>query len=231
MKDVLLEEVKVTEALQAYHESSVVSCTRCASNPALAPWICLRQPAPYQPRPESPVLIVGHSPSVRSPKEIRTVLDLDRHDWLYRYLVGEILAPLGLELEQCAATNVVKCFTRKLPEDLESEGVSVMETAFAECSHHLEQEVQLLRPRLVISLSQRVLQLLAVRYLGLVLPMKAIFGSLLYLPVRGVAIPWIPVVHLPKPGPKVRKHYFPAQTERLGDLRASVQSLVRRQPG
>jgi uracil-DNA glycosylase len=214
----------MTETLRDYHESSVVPCQRCASDPLLAPWITLEKPAPYQMRPESNVLIIGHSPSVRTPKEITTVLDLDRHDRLYRYLVGEILEPLGLDLKQCAATNVVKCFMRKLPEDLESEGVSVMETAFAECSHHLEQEVQLLRPRLVISLSQRVLQLVAAHYLGLVLPMKAMFGSLLYLPVGGAAIPWIPVVHLPKP--KVRRHYFPAQTERLRTLRASVQSVL-----
>ncbi len=214
--------------LKAYHESSVVSCTRCQSNALLARWVTLQKPVPYQVQPESTVLIVGHSPSVRTPKGIRTVLDLDRHDRLYHYLVGEILEPLGLDLRQCAATNVVKCFTRKLPEDLERDGIPVMETAFAECSHHFEQEVQWLQPRLVISLSQRVLQLLATRYLNLALTMKAVFGSLLYLPVGGVTIPWIPVVHLPKP--KVRRHYFPAQAERLSALRASAQSLVLKQP-
>lgn len=214
----------MTKTVKRYHEASVVPCQRCANDPVLAPWITLEKPVPYQMRPESNVLIIGHSPSVRTPKEITTVLDLDRHDRLYRYLVREVLEPLGLNLAQCAATNAVKCFMHRLPEDLESEGVSVMETAFTECSHHLEQEVQLLRPRLIISLSQRVLQLVAAHYLGLVLQMKAVFGSLLYLPVGEAAIPWIPVVHLPKP--KVRRHYFPTQTERLRTLRASVQSML-----
>ena len=218
----------MTKALKTYHESSVVSCTRCESNPTLAPWVTLRKPEPYQVQSESTVLIVGHSPSVRTSKDIRTVLDLDRRDSLYRYLVYEVLEPLGLSLERCAATNAVKCFMRRLPEDLESKGIPVMEAAFAECSQHFEQEVQLLRPKLVITLSQRVLQLLAKRYLNLTLPMKLVFGSLLYLPVGSTDIPWIPIVHLPKPGSKVQKHYFPSQTERLRVLRASVSNLVQR---
>lgn len=218
----------MTKAVKTYHESRVVSCTRCESNPALAPWVTLRKPVPYQVQSESPVLIVGHSPSVRTSKDIRTVLDLDRQDSLYRYLAYEVLDPLGLNLEQCAATNAVKCFMRRLPEDLESNGIPVMEAAFAECSQHFEQEVQLLRPKLVITLSQRVLQLLAKRYLNLTLPMKSVFGSLLYLPVGGTDILWIPIVHLPKPGSKVQRHYFPSQTERLRVLRASVSNLVQR---
>ena len=214
------------QALKTYYEARVVPCRRCESNPTLALWVTLQKPVPFQVRSGSAVLIVGHSPSVRTAKEIRTVLDLDRQDNLYRYLVNEVLEPLGLRLDQCAATNLVKCFTRRLPENLESEGLPIMEAAFEECSQHFEQEVQLLQPRLVISLSERVLKLLAGRYLNLALTMKSMFGSLLYLPVGGTDIPWIPIVHLPKA--KVRRHYFPSQTERLRSLRAFVYDLTQR---
>jgi uracil-DNA glycosylase len=60
-----------------------------------------------------------------------------------------------------------------MPEDLAAEGIDLMELAFTECSWHLEREVQLLQPRLVISLSQRVLHLLSKRYLNIMLGKKA----------------------------------------------------------
>jgi hypothetical protein len=49
-----------------------------------------------------------------------------------------------------------------------------------------------------------------------------IYGIIRYDEPARAAIP----VHLPKPNSKVRRHYFPAQTEQLRALRAMACSLV-----
>ena len=81
----------------------------------------------------------------------------------------------------------------------------------------LEKEIEILKPSLIISLSERVLGILSERYMGERLRMKESFGKLHILNISNTSIQYIPVVHIPKF--RVREYYFPKQTESLRSLR------------
>ena len=87
-------------------------------------------------------------------------------------------------------------------------------------------EINLVKPKLIISLSERVANLLQHDFgmNGKTEKMRDIFGTMKQLKVSGVIYPWIPVVHIPKP--MVREHYFPEQTERLKELNKEVNKLL-----
>ncbi len=106
-------------------------------------------------------------------------------------------------------TNLIKCNTSKLPEDLNKLNKEYIEVVFNNCSKLFESEVEEINPKLIISLSGRAFEILSEKYLG-----KDSFGKLFVLNIRNKEIPYIPVIHIPK-YKKVKKYYFPEQTERL----------------
>jgi hypothetical protein len=171
-------------------------------------------------------LLIGHSPKVRTSSRISTTLDLDEDRQLRRYVHREVLGPLEIELESCLATNIVKCLTTRMPEDIYINDASFMDRAFAICQRHLVQEVSRTRTRLIISFSEKVANLLQSAFgpLEKPRPMKEIFATMRELEIGGRSIPWIPVVHIPKA--KVRAHYFPEQTIRLRALKSEVGRIL-----
>jgi len=209
-----------------YHLEAVESCRRCGVDAVLARQLTFLKLPPFVGKDYRGILILGHSPKVRTASSIDTTLDLNMPRLLRRYIVNSVLEPLGIELEECAAVNIVRCLTRDMPEDIRVNGLNLMDAAFVHCKAHLVQEILTLKPRLLISLSERVSNLLQASFVSEqpVEPMKRIFGTLRVINVNGIRVNWIPVVHIPKP--KVRAYYFPEQTKRLMALRNQVQDLL-----
>lgn len=146
-----------------------------------------------------------------------------------RYITEKVLTPLGIELKDCAATNLVKCQTTKdMPEDIRVSGrKTFMERAFEYCGKHLENEILLLNPSLIISLSETVAVLIQKRFLPdtKILQMQEVFGTKRGFEVDGNDYPWIPVVHIPK-AKDPSSYYFPEQTRRLQLLHDQIRELI-----
>lgn len=219
------EEVKKAMNAREYFQTSIVPCQECARDPVIAESLTPQKLEPFGADDERYVLLLGHSPKVRTSSEIDTTLDLNYDRQLKRYIVNEVLTPLGIDLSVCYATNAVKCLTKTMPEEIASDP-PFMERAFSHCKRHLIHELAVVRPRLLISVSQSVSNLLQILFWPSrnVRPMKDIFATLLSIEANGEAISWIPVVHVPKA--KVLRHYFPEQTTRLAALSGDVQRLL-----
>lgn len=161
-------------------------------------------------------MIIGHSPTVRTTEEASVVLKMDKPQQpLYQYTTKSILDPLGISISELYCTNIIKCQTKCLPEDISSP-IKFFDKAFFQCRRLLEKEIEIIRPNLIITLSETVLKLISKTYMGKELKMKESFGRIFDLRISGLSVPYIPVVHIPKgPESKVAKHYFPEQTNRL----------------
>ena len=171
------------------------------------------------------MLLLGHSPRVRTTSRIAVTLDLDARRNLARYIRTEVLHPLGIPVEACAATNAVKCLTTEMPEDIVvADGF--VQRAFNHCQRHIVNEVSSAGVILLISLSERVSSMLQVVFAAANPPlgMKEIFATLRTITIGGNTLQWIPVVHLPKA--KIRSHYFPEQTRRLEAIAGQVAELL-----
>ena len=105
-----------------------------------------------------------------------------------------------------------------MPEDIPNRK-QFFEKSFINCGKILEQEIAIIRPKLIICLSERVLHILSEKYMGIKLNMKDSYGKLFELKINGIDYYFIPVVHLPKgANSNVAKTYFPYQTERLKNI-------------
>lgn len=216
--------------LKTYFDEYIIHCEECSNDSDIGSFLSYQKLPPYDENYNAEVLIIGHSPRVRTTSQgvINKTLDLNREGRLWKYITMEILSPLGITLKECAATNLVKCQTRKImPEDIKIDGKRIfMNRIFEYCGKHLENEISLFKPKLLISLSERVAVLLQKRFS----PgknrfrMQEIFGTKRKLIVNDNDYLWIPAVHIPKP--KVRSHYFPEQTDRLKILHDQIQELL-----
>ena len=207
-----------------YYKVQIVQCRRCENDFEIKDFFKFEKLPPFIGSNQAKVLILGHSPTVRTNSKITVTLDLDKNSILQRYILNEILEPLGLSLKDCAATNIVKCQTNDLPEDITIEGnEDFMSLAATYCKDHLVEEIKILKPKLIISLSERVATILQKGFKigGKTKKMKEIFATMQDIDISGQNYYWIPVVHLPKA--KVRSHYFPEQTDRLRELKPKIE--------
>ncbi len=197
-------------------ENKIQICKQCSSDSIICDLVTYKKPSSFYGSIAPKVMIIGHSPSVRTSEEAEVVLKMNMEKRpIYNYIYTRILIPLGIPIENLYCTNLIKCKTTKLPEDY-SRKLNFFEKAFNNCKNLLEQEISELKPTLVISLSERVLKTISLHYIGKQLKMKESFGKLYSIRVSGLNIPYIPLVHLPKGSNSlVEKHYFPEQTFRL----------------
>jgi len=220
------------ERFKMYFNEHIFPCSRCSSDSSIGSFLSYEKLPPYGVSSEARILILGHSPRVGTSSQgvIDTTLDLNRESSLWTYITAKILSPLGIALKECAATNLVKCQTKKeMPESIRiSGGTTFMGRVFEYCGKHLENEILLFSPSLIISLSETVAVLLQKRFLpdAKRLPMRKIFGTKQRLEVKGKDYLWIPVVHIPKPRTRVYKYYFPEQIHRLQMLQDQIQDLL-----
>lgn len=194
----------------------IESCIRCKSDFQISDYLLSVKPTCYVGSEHPKVMLIGHSPAVTTPEPATVVLKLDRKTQpLFRYINNNVLLPLGIELSEIYATNLIKCQTSILPEGIRKE-VVFFDRCFAQCKNLLEDEIEQVKPELIISLSETVLNILSIEYMGRKLMMKDSFAQLLKLSINEKTFNYIPLVHIPKyKNSHVERHYFPEQTERL----------------
>jgi uracil-DNA glycosylase len=212
--------------LPQYFNNSILSCQKCNENKNISSYITFNKLPPYIGENQTNVLILGHSPKVRTLTSISVTLDLNQNNNLSKYINKDILFPLGISIKECIATNIVKCLTTKMPEDLKISGKPFMETVFLFCKYHFIEEINIIKPKLIISLSETVSNLLQKEFglNGKIERMQEIFATIRSLKIDNLIYPWIPVVHIPTP--KVRAHYFPEQSRRLKELSNNINKII-----
>ncbi len=200
-------------------EKEIQDCKACQN----VKQITFDKPIVFKGRSNNTVMIIGHSPTVRSKSQAYTVLKLDMPNLqLYKYIIEKILDPLNISIDNVYATNLIKCKTTLLPEDIKN-SKQLFEKTFYNCRKLLEKEIESVQPQLIISLSERVLHILSETYMSKKLNMKDSFAQLYKLQINGKEYDYIPVVHLPKGrNSNVAKTYFPYQVDRLKMLRKKV---------
>ncbi len=197
-------------------EKQIQECQKCKQNEKICEYIMEMKPRSFYGSPNPEVMIIGHSPAVRTSEPAEVVLKMNKPEQpLYKYITSEILSPLNISVENIYCTNMIKCNTSKLPENIKNE-VNFFDIAFKNCRKLLEEEIRVINPKLIISLSERVLSMFSKEYTDREYTMKEAFGNLLFFTFENKKIPYIPVVHIPKgKNSLVARHYFPEQTERL----------------
>lgn len=201
-------------------ESLIENCAGCRVEELISNYLCFRKPSLFYGSKNPKIMILGHSPAVRTTEEASVVLKMDKPNQpLYKYIMKNILEPLDISVSDLYCTNIIKCQTKCLPEGIPS-SINFFDRAFSQCRMLLEREIVTIKPNLIISLSETVLKLISKTYMGKDLNMKESFGQVFYLQISGFTVPYIPVVHIPKgPKSKVAKYYFPEQTNRLIRIR------------
>jgi len=132
-------------------------------------------------------------------------LDLNRESNLKTYVnYKRFCLHSVLNWNNVQQTNLVKCQTKvEMPEDIQINGRrTFMNRAFTYCSKHIEEEIFLFNPKLIISLSGRVADLLQRQFLPEMkrLYIRDIFGTKQKLKVKGSDYVWIPAVHITQVG-------------------------------
>lgn len=196
-------------------ESQISDCRLCKNING----ILLSKPRIFKGSDTPKIMIVGHSPAVRVSEKANVVLKMDKpNGGLYKYICNEIISPLGIQIEELYCTNLIKCNTNMLPENLNKQNKKYIYNVFNNCSKLLEKEVEEIKPKLIISLSGRVFEILSEKYMGKKMKIHDNFGKLFTINIADKEIPYIPVVHIPKYN-KIKYYYFPEQTERLKKVR------------
>jgi Uracil-DNA glycosylase len=199
-------------------DNQISQCNLCSNINS----ILLSKPKIFKGSDNLKVMIIGHSPTVRVSEKASVVLKMDKpNGGLYKYITNEIISPLGIQLEELYCTNLIKCNTKMLPEDLNKKNKKYIDNVFNNCSRLLEREVEEINPELIISLSGRVFEILSEKYIGKKMKIKDNFGKPFTLKIGNKEVKYIPVIHIPK-YKKIRDYYFPEQTSRLISLKNTL---------
>lgn len=201
MKELIVEEIQ--------------KCNLCADIDG----ILLNKPKVFRGSLSPKVMIIGHSPAVRVSEKAEVVLKMDNPKRaLYRYIKDNILYPLDIQIEDLYCTNLIKCNTSLLPEDINKKDRDYIKRVSNNCIKLLEKEIEDVNPNLIISLSGRVFEILSERYLGRKMKIRDNFGEHFVLKISDRDYNYTPIIHIPKSN-RVKDYYFPKQTERLKRLK------------
>lgn len=168
-------------------------------------------------------MLVGQDPTVARGK-IHTVLDLENtRGSLYKYIVGAILEPVGLKLDDVYATDLVKC---RFPDNQTPSAVakkhdmtimSFLSPFFRNCREWFLQEVTGIRPKIIVSFGEPVHQLL-IKEFGWAVPtsMKEAFSNTYKVGVLGDSAYYAPCIHINSRGHSHYKALWSKFIESLG---------------
>jgi uracil-DNA glycosylase family 4 len=149
------------------------------------------------------VFLVGQDPTVTK-REINTVLDLENSDGLLsKYLVGKILTPAGLKLDDVYATDLIKCrfphnqTPRSIAKKHGIKMVEYLKPFFQNCRKWFLEEVQEMKPKILVSLGEPVHQLLVEDFAWNVpKSMKDAFGYTYTVKLLDKYIYYVPCIHI-----------------------------------
>lgn len=219
---------KPTEMLEANKmnmadlENKLIKCQLCEQDTKIQQYL---KPMEYK-KPESfigknfgqnnRILLSGHSPKVRSAKQADIVLKLNvNNGHIYKYIKTSVTDPLGIEIDDLYATNLIKCMSSKLPEDIDAKQKGFINNCFRYCKSLFELQIEMLRPTLILGLSETTLQIITKEYSDETYAMRDVNGRLLELNINGYPIQYIPIVHIPDKNKRIKDRYFPQQTNNL----------------
>jgi uracil-DNA glycosylase family 4 len=161
------------------------------------------------------VMLVGQDPTVANGK-ICSVLDLEKpKSRLYGYIVGEILQPAGLAIDNVYATDLVKC---RFPDNQtpnvicethrKTHRITMKEFLtpfFLNCQQWLFQELNEIHPKIIVSFGEPVHQLLIEQFSWDVPPgMKDAFSNVYRVLVFDYNTYYAPCIHISS---KQQRHY------------------------
>lgn len=149
------------------------------------------------------IFLIGQDPTIER-GEATAVLNLDKPKLpLYKFIFNEILKPLGLDLNDIYATNLVKCTfpnnqtPNKLAKKTKSSIINVIKPFFYNCNSWLESELKEIQPKLIISFGEPVHTLLVKKYnLDISEKMKECFSKVYPIKLLDMNVCYAPCVHV-----------------------------------
>jgi len=196
-------------------QNEIKNCKECSKYSDLNK-ITFKKPKNFFIKPEINTIILGHSPKVRTSEEAEYVLKMDKENQpLYKYINKKILEPLNINVDNIYCTNLLKCMTNEMPEDIKDKK-NFISLSIHNCKELFEKEVALINPKVIISLSKTVLTFICKYYYFMNLSISESFGRLFEITIDGKIYKYIPVVHIQK-NKKGKEKYYAEQINRLKD--------------
>ena len=172
------------------------------------------------------VLLVGQDPTIAK-GQIYSVLDLENPNGrLYKYIVSEILKPVGLTLENIYATDLIKC---RFPDNQtpkvisQNHGLTIkdfLSPFFRNCRQWLSQEAKEIRPKIILSFGEPVHQMLVEEF-GWTVPikMKEAFSNIYPTNLFGGNAFYLPCIHINTKG---KPHYRTLWPKFIQNLKEAI---------
>jgi len=175
------------------------------------------------------VLLVGQDPTIAK-GQIYAVLDLENtRGSLYRYIVTEILKPVGLKPDNIYATDLVKC---RFPDNQTPKAISknhgmtiedFLYPFFCNCRQWFLQEVREIHPKIILSFGEPVHQLLIEEFNWAVpAKMKSAFSNTYKVTLLGDNALYVPCIHI---NSKEKPYYKNLWNKFIQNLTGAVISI------
>ena len=213
------------------YQDSIKKCRKCSDDDICSKYLTFEKPDSYFGESELNIVILGHSPKVRSVKRAKTVLKMDEtKGQLYKYVTEKIIKQLGLNIDNCYCTNLLKCETSIAPEDIKPKEAKYrfFNDVLRNCKVLFENEISIINPKIIIGLSEPVLKFISKNYCGIEnkdSSMADAFGKLFKIKIAGKEYGYIPVVHYTT-RKNVKEHYFDKEDNQISRLKELSKEIV-----
>jgi uracil-DNA glycosylase family 4 len=174
------------------------------------------------------VFLVGQDPTIAK-GEIYSVLDLENtNSSLYKYIVGEILQPAGLKIDDIYATDLIKCRfpNNQTPRTIsQRHGMTIgdfLAPFFFNCRQWFLQELRDIHPKIILSFGEPVHQLL-IKEFGWAVPtrMKDAFSNVYNVGLLDDSVYYAPCIHI---NSRRQPHYRNLWSKFIQNLKEAVIS-------
>ncbi len=174
------------------------------------------------------VFLVGQDPTIAK-AEIYSVLDLENtNSSLYKYIVGEILQPAGLKVDNIYATDLIKC---RFPDNQTPKIISkrhgitmkgLLTPFFLNCRQWFFQELRDIHPKIILSFGEPVHQLL-IKEFSWAVParIKDAFSNVYNVRLWSDDVYYVPCIHI---NCKRQPHYRNLWNKFIQNLKETVIS-------
>ena len=185
---------------------------------------------PYQ-GSDPKVMFIGQDPTIAKGYK-DTVLDLyNKKGTLYKYIVGDILNPINLSIDNVYATNIIKCRfpNNQTPSSVAKQHKILLTTFlrpfFNDCSKWLYDELVNFRPKLIITFGEPTHQMFLEEFKKFIykisMQMKDAFGEVYKINLLDFTCYYCPCIHINTRG---KSHYEALWGEFINNLKKLVSS-------